>query len=453
MSDNQAEEKSKQDEYEQPKANAMAAFSDRFDELEEALSLLYIRNNASGRNKFREKWPNVARYIFGEQLIQYDNEGTQDIEHRRKLEEEAGQRRILLKATMVELVDKSVDSGQLQFDYVGSVIDEFGPDLSKFLYAEDVIERVRPGLLAKSQADKDARDKDAADEQEAKDEGLRQRSAQYAGAGETGQSKPAEETPEEKRLSAEEKNLLRNAPEDEDTALDSVRPIDTETQSAPSSRPSQEGSTQPAAAEGLSKSEKDSSQDKNVLSQAASHVDPAAGKPQEKTLDTDIKISTQDKETLPDPKDKTLDRDVSEPPPSPQAEDRPVDQDKPLASLPEEEDAAKNPEADAASAQQPEAPEKPDPLKTETENKGAGNAPASETAMPEKKPASASGENKQPHAPEAPQTDAQPAKAAPTSTKPSVFGKQPAKPIKEKTEWEKGDCVKAFNRMAKKHTT
>lgn len=143
-----AEEAKKKDNEQAPQTNSMAAFSAKMKDLEEALSLLYITKNPSGRLKFKEKWPEVADHLFGSELIKYDTEGVEDRKHRTKLEEEANDRRIDLKQTIAEIVDSSVKSGSLQFDYVGGVIDLYGPVISTYLYAEDVIERVRPGVLA-----------------------------------------------------------------------------------------------------------------------------------------------------------------------------------------------------------------------------------------------------------------------------------------------------------------
>ena len=152
-----AEEAKKDDEELQPKNNSMAAFSDKLKDLEEALSLLYIPRNLSGRLKFKDKWPEVAEYLFGDELIGYDVNGFEDLDRRAKLEDEANDRRIKIKQTINEIVDKSVDAGSLMFDYVGGVIDEYGALMSKYLYAEDVIERVRPGVLASSEANAKAK--------------------------------------------------------------------------------------------------------------------------------------------------------------------------------------------------------------------------------------------------------------------------------------------------------
>lgn len=123
-----------------------SAFSDKKDDLHVALDTLYIYGNASGRNKFREKWPDVADYIFGDVLIQFDQDGVGDFDLRKSLEEEADSRRFFLKETIGELEEKSVDSAILQDEYVGKVIDAFGPQISCFLYSDTVIARVRPSL-------------------------------------------------------------------------------------------------------------------------------------------------------------------------------------------------------------------------------------------------------------------------------------------------------------------
>ncbi len=153
-----------EDESDKKTPSSMAAFSDKLEELKEALDLLYIPYNASGRNKFREKHPLVAQYIFGSELIEYDNNGVKNHEHRIKLEEKANERRIDLKITISEVIEKSVDSGTLMFDYVGQVIDKYGADVSRFLYNDDIIERVRPGLLNTKNEENNKNDKVDSDE-------------------------------------------------------------------------------------------------------------------------------------------------------------------------------------------------------------------------------------------------------------------------------------------------
>ncbi len=227
-------EKKTEKEKAPPQTNSMAAFSKKMTDLEEALSLLYITKNPSGRLKFKEKWPEVADHLFGPDLIKYDTEGVEDREHRTKLEEEANDRRIDLKQTIAEIVDKSVKSGSLQFDYVGTVVDQYGPVMSTYLYAEDVIERVRPGVLAACKektaeppAD-DAPEKkpsvgddmsDTANISAVSDElNMEKDDMMETGTIDEDQDTIAddmqkEEQAEDKKLSNEEKTILSNAPE------------------------------------------------------------------------------------------------------------------------------------------------------------------------------------------------------------------------------------------------
>lgn len=130
-------------------SDSRAAFSPRIKEFKEAMGLLYIRNNASGRNKFRHKWPDVAMFLFGEELIRMDNEGTQDRERRAELENQAGLKRIALKSLLEEYEDKSVNSGVLSFEYIGGLLDKLGFELGKLLYTEEIIARVRPHMIQK----------------------------------------------------------------------------------------------------------------------------------------------------------------------------------------------------------------------------------------------------------------------------------------------------------------
>ncbi len=214
MSDTPPDEKKSE---ESPASNSMAAFSNQLNNLTEALDLLYIPYNASGRNKFREKLPSIAQYIFGSQLIKYDNDGTSDIDHRIKLEEEADERRIELKITISEIIDKSVDQGSLIFDYVGQIIDRYGAEVSQFLYADEIIERVRPGLLATITSDIKADPDNETEINSIEPE------------------KQAEQAIEEQKLSEEEASILSNPPEEEA----SIEEIPTEIEPPPPPTPTE----------------------------------------------------------------------------------------------------------------------------------------------------------------------------------------------------------------------
>lgn len=232
-----------------PQDNSMAAFSPTMKELEDALNLLYIKNNASGRNKFRDKWPFVAHYLFQDELIDYDNNGVKDREHRAELEEKADERRLLLKTTIQEVVEKSVDAGMLNFDYVGKVIDTFGSELSKFLYAENIIERVRPGLIAKTEAAEQQ-----AQNQKTKEENLVQTPQPETQTQEQPhtptQPTQQDDTQEDIDLRAREKEILRNQASIDDD-MDDIKPIDTAQAQDQTQQQTEENQTapQPAAPE------------------------------------------------------------------------------------------------------------------------------------------------------------------------------------------------------------
>lgn len=219
-----------------PTIDSMAAFSKQLKEVTDSLNLLYIPNNASGRNKFRHKWPDVALFIFGDELIQLDNKGVTDRERRSELEEQADEKRIQLKQTISEIIDKSVDQGSLLFDYVGSIIDLYGVGISRFLYAEDVIERVRPGVLASCVTVQEADDAKKEADDAARDEIISKNAAVLNdSSADQGYKMPPEyKTPlEDQKLSVEEQSILSNTSDGSKkrasgNTLDDVKPIDTE---------------------------------------------------------------------------------------------------------------------------------------------------------------------------------------------------------------------------------
>lgn len=138
-----------EDKEEDKKTNAAkAAFGENLEAVYQSLKVLYIPENLSGRNKFREKWPTVASYLFKEDLIEYDDHGVKDREHRKKLEKEADERR----AEMLEQIDdlrlKSVKSGTLQVEYISEIMEKYGVDIACLLYKDDILERVRPGVTS-----------------------------------------------------------------------------------------------------------------------------------------------------------------------------------------------------------------------------------------------------------------------------------------------------------------
>ncbi len=118
--------------------------SERFRELAEALEVLYIVGNISGRLKFAQAWPVPALFIFGEELTVCDREGTKDREKRKELEEEAEHRRAAFFEIVQTLEAKSVFEGALQVEYTGGLVREFGRPLALHLYARRIVDRFIP---------------------------------------------------------------------------------------------------------------------------------------------------------------------------------------------------------------------------------------------------------------------------------------------------------------------
>ena len=127
-----------------------ALLSPQYDELKEALEVLYIIANLSGRIHFAKSWESVAGYIFGDELMQYDQQGAEDRERRAELEQSAEQRRIDFLEVMDTLEDKSADKGALQIEYVQSLVQKYGRDVSLLLYSQKIVDRFAPPPAAPS---------------------------------------------------------------------------------------------------------------------------------------------------------------------------------------------------------------------------------------------------------------------------------------------------------------
>ncbi len=118
--------------------------SDRYADFVEALDTLYIKNNIGGRNQFTLAWPDVAVYVFGAELLQYDRDGTQDRDRRAVLEEEADDRRGALLETLLTIEVKSVDKGALQLEYVQGLINQLGRNVALLVYGRWLVDRFIP---------------------------------------------------------------------------------------------------------------------------------------------------------------------------------------------------------------------------------------------------------------------------------------------------------------------
>lgn len=121
-----------------------ALISPRFAEFREALESLYILGNQSGRIHFMGKWPETGAWIFGADLLRYDQDGAKDREHRAQLEAEADARRLELIGIVETLEKQSVKEGSLQTEFVQGLVNKFGRALALHLYAEKIVDRFAP---------------------------------------------------------------------------------------------------------------------------------------------------------------------------------------------------------------------------------------------------------------------------------------------------------------------
>lgn len=96
----------------------------------------------SGRLKFAKNWPAAARFIFGEELLQFDQDGAKDRERRAALEKLAEERRLRVLKILDSLEEKTSVNGTLQTDYVKKLVETFGRDFSLYVYAPDLVNRV-----------------------------------------------------------------------------------------------------------------------------------------------------------------------------------------------------------------------------------------------------------------------------------------------------------------------
>ncbi len=121
-----------------------ALLAECFDEFREALETLYILANMAGRNNFNKKWPVVAQRVLGAELIDYDLNGTKDLERRAALEMEAETRRIELLEMLDGVEDKSVYAGALQIEYVQRLIGSLGREMALYVYSKPIVNRFIP---------------------------------------------------------------------------------------------------------------------------------------------------------------------------------------------------------------------------------------------------------------------------------------------------------------------
>ncbi len=118
--------------------------SERIKPFQDALELLYIRSNISGRLHFAHEWPAPAHYIFGDELQAMDREGTPEKYRRAELEMEAEDRRVALLDTVLSLEERSAERGVLNMSYVRDTVIGYGRSTALLLYAQKIVDRFIP---------------------------------------------------------------------------------------------------------------------------------------------------------------------------------------------------------------------------------------------------------------------------------------------------------------------
>lgn len=124
------------------KAAANKLLSEDYEEFRDDLEILYVRGNLSGRLQFAKKWPEAAAFVFGEELIDFDQNGVKDRARLAELEDAADEQQMGLSEIVTTLESESVHEGVLQFEYVQTVVHALGRPLSLLMYAPGIVERV-----------------------------------------------------------------------------------------------------------------------------------------------------------------------------------------------------------------------------------------------------------------------------------------------------------------------
>lgn len=132
-----------------PETKKPKLMSDQFDEFCDDLELLYIPKNLSGRVQFTKKWPAAAAFIFGQQLLDYDQNGIKDRETLQELEEDAEIRRSVLLETFETIQDQSISQGSLRANFITSVVKDLGENFARNIYSKPIIDRALQSIAPK----------------------------------------------------------------------------------------------------------------------------------------------------------------------------------------------------------------------------------------------------------------------------------------------------------------
>lgn len=145
-----------------PPQDEKTLLSERYAELLEAIEILYIRDNLSGRLNFVKEWPEAASHIFCEDLMRYDREGTSDRDAWMEAQEAAEERRLEMLVLLETLEEQSVEQSALKIDFVEGLVKRFGRDMALLMYSEAIVDRFLPPPAPELEVDEEEGREDVA---------------------------------------------------------------------------------------------------------------------------------------------------------------------------------------------------------------------------------------------------------------------------------------------------
>lgn len=116
-------------------------FNESKEDFIDALESLYIHGNTSGRLLFLRKWPYVANYLFGEELMFMDEQGDADRERKKELEEKATARQNELLDLLDKIDHKLVIFGSLQVEALKKTMNRMDYKIAELIFDPFYLEK------------------------------------------------------------------------------------------------------------------------------------------------------------------------------------------------------------------------------------------------------------------------------------------------------------------------
>lgn len=127
-----------------PETAQTSLTAERYEAFMEDVDVLYIPSNTSGRIRFLQTWPAAAQHLFGEELMQFDQAGVNDMDERKRraeLEVEAEARRIDLLEIMQDIDNKIIVKGETQVNFIKDTITTLGVDIASLFFSAEIMQK------------------------------------------------------------------------------------------------------------------------------------------------------------------------------------------------------------------------------------------------------------------------------------------------------------------------